>query len=61
MDYLTRAGEVMPEEGVPFTAIVTISDPDDEQPVFNDMRQSLQALGTQITDIRTAARITPRV
>ncbi len=61
VDYLTRTGEVMPEEGVPFTAIVTISDPKDEQPVFNDMRQNLQALGTQIADIRTAARITPRV
>lgn len=61
IDYLTRAGEVMPDEGVPFTAIVTISDPDAEQPVFNDMRQSLQALGTQIADIRTAARITPRI
>lgn len=61
VDYLTRAGEVMPEEGVPFTAIVTISDPDAEQPVFTDMRQNLQALGTQIADIRTAARITPRV
>lgn len=61
VDYLTRAGEVMPEEGVPFTAIVTISDPAAEQPVFNDLRQSLQALGTQIADIRTAARITPRV
>ena len=51
----------MPEEGVPFTAIVTISDPDTEQPVFNDMRQNLQALGTQIADIRMAARITPRI
>ncbi|WP_309645424.1 hypothetical protein, partial [Phenylobacterium sp.] len=39
VDYLTRAGEVMPEDGVPFTAIVTISDPAGEQPVFNDMRQ----------------------
>lgn len=61
VEYLTRAGEVMPDEGVPFTVIVTISDPDGEQPVFNDMRQNLQALGTQIADIRTAARITPRV
>jgi len=25
--------------------------------VFNDMRQNLQALGTQIADIRTAARL----
>jgi len=61
VNYLTRAGEVMPEEGVPFTAIVTISDPDAERPVFADMRQNLQALGTQIADIRTAARIMPRV
>ena len=61
VEYLTRSGEAMPDEGVPFTVIVTISDPDGEQPVFNDMRQSLQALGTQIADIRTAARITPRV
>jgi hypothetical protein len=61
VDYLTRAGEVMPEEGVPFTAIVTISDPAAQKPVFNDMKQGLQALGTQIADIRTAARVTPRV
>lgn len=61
IEYLERAGEVMPEEGVPFTAILTISDPDAEKPVFNDMRQNLQAIGTQIADIRTAARITPRV
>jgi hypothetical protein len=61
VEYLTRAGEVMPDEGVPFTVIVTISDPDSERPVFNDMRQNLQALGAQIADIRTAARITPRV
>ena len=48
----------MPEEGVPFTVIATISDPKNEQPIFNDMRQNLQPLGTQIADIRTAARIT---
>lgn len=35
--------------------------PRNNQPVFDDMRQNLQALGTQIADIRTAARITPRV
>ena len=52
---------LMAEGGVPFTAILTISDPEAEKPVFNDMRQSLQAIGTQIADIRTAARITPRV
>ena len=61
VEYLTRAGEVMPEGGVPFTAIITISDPEGERPVFNDMRQNLQALGATIADIRTAARITSRV
>jgi hypothetical protein len=61
VNYLTRAGEAMPEEGVPFTAILTISDPAGTKPVFNDLRQTLTALGVQIADIRTAARITPRV
>lgn len=61
IDYLTRAGETMPDGGVPFTAIVTISDPDGDAPVFNDMRQNLQSLGATIADIRTAARITSRV
>lgn len=61
VNYLTRAGEVMPDDGVPFTAILTISDPKGEQPVFNDLRQTLTALGVQIADIRTAARITPRI
>ena len=59
--YLTRAGEEMPEEGVTFTAILTISDLEGIHPVFNDLRQTLTALGVQIADIRTAARITPRV
>lgn len=59
--YLTRAREEMPDDGVPFTAILTISDLEKMQPVFNDLHQTLQALGVQIADIRTAARITPRV
>jgi hypothetical protein len=61
LEYLTRAGEQMPEEGVPFTAILTISDIGKSQPVFNEMRQTLTAIGVKVADIRTAARITPRV
>jgi hypothetical protein len=61
IEYLTRAGEIMPMEGVPFSAILTIADLEGAQPVFNDVRQSLQAMGVQISDIRTAARITSRV
>ena len=61
IEYLTRTGEHMPSGGVPFTAILTISDPKGNAPVFDDMRQNLQALGVLIADIRTAVRITPRV
>jgi len=40
---------------------LTIADPAGEKPVFNAMRQSLQALGVQIADVRVAARIVARV
>ncbi len=61
INYLTRTGEEMPANGVPFTAVLTISDPKGEQPVFNDMRPSLNALSVRIEDIRTAARVVTRV
>lgn len=61
VEYLSRDGVTIPVAGVPFTAILTISDPDSEQPVFNDMRQMLQSLGVQTVDIKTAARVIPRV
>ncbi|WP_374466592.1 S8 family peptidase [Ferrovibrio sp.] len=61
VNYLTRAGEIMPPDGVPFTALLTISDPTGEHPVFNELRQNLTAVGVKISDIRTAARVTPRV
>jgi hypothetical protein len=41
--------------------LVTISDPNGVQPVFNDMRQSLSALGVQVEDTSTAARVVTRV
>lgn len=61
VDYLTRANEPFPPAGVPFTVILTIADPNGTAPVFNAMRQTLQSLGIQITDIRTAARVVARV
>lgn len=59
--YLTRAGEEMPADGVPFTAILTIRDPKKESPVFTEMRQSLNALSVRLEDIRTAAQVVTRV
>lgn len=61
VDYLTRANEPFPDSGVPFTVILTIADPRSTAPVFNAMRQTLQSLGVQITDIRTAARVVARI
>jgi hypothetical protein len=61
VEYLARDGEVLPVLGVPFTALLTISDPKKQKPIFNDMRQSLQAKGVQIVDIKNAARVLPRV
>lgn len=51
----------MPEDGVPFTVLLTISDPQGEAPVFNDVRALLTRTGVRVEDIRTAARITTRV
>lgn len=61
VEYLARDGENVPTEGVPFTALLTISDPGGNKPVFNQMRQMLQAQGVQILDIKTAARVVARV
>lgn len=61
VEYLTRDGEKVPGNGIPFTAILTIFDPNEEEPVFNDMRQLLQSIGVQTVDIRTASRIASRI
>lgn len=61
VSYLTRAAEDMPEEGIPFTAILTISDPNGEKPIFNEMRQVLMAGGVIVEDIRIASRVATRV
>jgi hypothetical protein len=60
IESLARDGEVVPAEGIPFTALLTISDPKGKEPVFNEVRQVLQAQGVQMVDIRTAARVRPR-
>jgi len=61
VSYLTRAGEIVPDEGVPFTALLTISDPTRGAPVFNDMRALIARSGVRIEDIRTSARVATRV
>lgn len=53
---LARSESSLPEDGMPFTVVLTISDPEKQKPVFNEMRQQLQVYGATISDIRTAAR-----
>ncbi|MGT2509500.1 S8 family peptidase [Cupriavidus basilensis] len=59
IDSLARSGTTLPPEGVPFSAVLTISDPSQAKPIFNEMRLQLQNAGTNISDIRSALR--PRV
>lgn len=59
--YQLRENTIPLPDGLPFTMILTISDPDGEAPVYNEMRLSLQNEGVKIADIQTAARIMPRV
>jgi len=40
--------------------VVSVVDPAEAAPVFQEIRQSLRALGTVTSDIRTAARLRPR-
>ncbi|MCH7298910.1 S8 family peptidase [Pseudomonas capeferrum] len=61
INYLTRSGETLPADGVPFSILLTISDPSKTKPIFQEMRNSLQLAGATIADIHTAARVTPRV
>lgn len=56
---LVGASTIFPAAGVPFSLILTISDPKKTESIFNDMRLWLSANSVQVDDIRTAARIRP--
>ncbi len=58
VEYLTRAEENVPINGVEFAAVLTISDPDGQAPVFQQMKQQLSAQGIVTTDIRTGIQTT---
>lgn len=61
VEYLLRDGEVFPEDGIPFSVILTISDLNMVKPVFNEVRQSLGAIGVSVIDIQNATRVTSRI
>ncbi|MEO9877512.1 MAG: S8 family peptidase [Anderseniella sp.] len=57
---LVRAEASFPAEGVPFSVLLTIEDPERQSPVFSEMRLALQASNAVAQDIRTATRVRPR-
>ncbi|HDZ46430.1 hypothetical protein LCGC14_0087360 [marine sediment metagenome] len=54
LEPLARDGYAVPNEGIPFSAVMTISDPDGRENIFHEMRQQLQASGVKVSDIRNA-------
>lgn len=55
IDPLARAGQAITSP-IPFTLIMTISDPDKTHDIFNEIRSQLNANGVQIDDIRSTLR-----
>jgi hypothetical protein len=60
IDSQQRAGAPFPDAGVPFAAILTISDPKEIAPIHDAVRNTLKAQGHAIADIMVAHRIRPR-
>lgn len=61
IEYLSREGMRPNYDGVPFAAILTISDPKGEASVNREMKLSMQDLGIQLSDIQVAAQIRGQV
>jgi hypothetical protein len=57
---LVRAEAQFPAEGVPFAILLTLEDPEGTRPVFQQVRQELQASKANAQDVRTAMRLRSR-
>ncbi len=56
---LRRSQVDFPAEGIPFCLVVTISDPDRQAAVFQDMRRGLSTQLVQLGDLLTTLRVRP--
>lgn len=61
IEYLSREGMMPNYDGVPFAAILTISDPKGEASVNREMKLAMQDVGVQLSDIQIAAHIRGQV
>ena len=57
----TRAGATYPEEGVPFTLIMTIADQRGFAPIYDEVRNEIVRRGLQLADITVAHRVRARL
>ncbi|CAI1514083.1 type VII secretion-associated serine protease mycosin [Serratia quinivorans] len=60
IESLLRSDVIFPSEGIPFSVLLTISDPKKGGKVFNEVRTSLVSAGVNIADIRTSNVIRTR-
>lgn len=60
VEALVRNGEPFPQDGVPFSVVLTIRDPDGQRPVFREMRQFLTAHRVNCGDITAGVQIRTR-
>ncbi|MHB1219740.1 MAG: S8 family peptidase [Alphaproteobacteria bacterium] len=57
VESIVRAEATFPAEGIPFSLILTIEDPDHSAPIFQEVSRQFLANRVQMQDIRTATRI----
>lgn len=60
VESIVRAEAAFPSEGVPFSLILTIEDPDGRQPVFQELRRQFVGNRVDLHDVRTAVRLRAR-
>jgi subtilase family protein len=60
VESVVRAEATFPAEGIPFSVILTLQDPDDQRPIFQEVRRQLVNTRVQLHDIRTHIRVRPR-
>lgn len=60
VESIVRAEASFPPEGIPFSVIMTIRDPESTQPVFQEFRRYLVSRSVDLHDIRTFARVRAR-
>lgn len=58
---LSKTGQTLHGNGIPFALILTISDPNGEAPVNAELKYNIKQSNLNIENIQTAARVAPRV